>query len=385
MKYQNINALFLAGLVFTGCSGIQHSVSPRWMVCATDQRFTMTDGMNRIVENPKSGALTIMDVSGHPLKSVEYLENIPCSLVGPPTCVAITPDQKFALVASSQKLDPENPAKQIPDNKLVVIQLTPGAHKVVQILELGVQTSGVEISPDGTRALVTNRGEGTISLLAIVADGKVNLLGTFKVAESDSSLSYATFSPDGRKVLATLHKENSVILLALDDDRLSVIAKIKVDTGPYCIEFLPDGKYAAVAHTVSGTVMLLEVQDGQLRIVDTLPVGIIPEGLDISPDGNWMIVNCLDNSYWNPDMPGRRQGGMLVLLQKQKGVFVTVDVARAGRNPQAVAFTPDSRFVAVGSNGDHEITFFKVENNELNDTGIKVPCPGGPAALRISK
>jgi hypothetical protein len=110
----------------------------------------------------------------------------------------------------------------------------------------------------------------------------------------------------------------------------------------------------------------------------------MPEGLDISPDGNWLVASCLDNSYWKPKKLGRRAGGMLVLLQKQNGVFVTMDVARTGRNPQAVSFTPDSRFVAVGCNGDHEIAFFKLENDRLKPTEIRVPCPGGPAALRIA-
>ncbi len=385
MQCRDITVYFFIGLALTGCANANSSSEPKWMLCANDQRLSQMDGKNEMVDNPKAGALTIMDVSTFPPKSTEYLENVSCSMVGPPTCVAITSDQKYALVTAAQKIDPENTSAQMPDNKLTVIRLQPGAHRVIQVLTLGVQPSGVDISQDGRRALVANRGEGSISLLSVEPGGEVRLIDTFKVIDADSSLSHVVFSPNGLQVLATLHKENSVLLLALNNDQLSVTAKIKTDKGPYCIEFLPDGKHAAVAHTGAGSVMLLEVQEEQLKIVDTAPVGLIPEGLDISPDGNWMVVNCLDNSYWAPTQLGRRDTGMLVLLKKQKGVFVTVDVARVGKNPQAVSFTPDSKFVAVGSNGDHEITFFKLEKDELQPTGVKIPCPGGPATLRISK
>ena len=374
----------IAMLMLAGCSGRRAVHQPRWMVCANDQRFSMSDGLNRVAENPGSGSLTIMDVSGSPLRSVEYLEGVPCSLVGPPTCVAITPDQNYALVASAMKQDPENPAAQIPDNRLSVVRLLKGAHQVVQTLQLGKQPSGVDISPDGTRALVTNRGEGSLSLLSIDSGGAVRLTGTFPVAEAGSSLSHVAFSPDGSQALATLHSENAVLLLSLENDRPSVLSKLTVDKGPYAVEFLPDGRYAAVAHTSGGTVFLLEVHDGALKKVDASPVGLIPEGLDISPDGNWMAVNCLNNSYWAAETFGWREKGQLILMQKQHGVFVTVDVVPVGSNPQAVSFTPDSRYIAVGSNGDHQIEFFKVGNNRLKKTGVNVSCPGGPAALRIS-
>jgi len=45
------------------------------------------------------------------------------SVVGPPLSVAITPDESLALVASSSKLDPADPTKLVPDDRITVIDL----------------------------------------------------------------------------------------------------------------------------------------------------------------------------------------------------------------------------------------------------------------------
>ncbi|WP_432799935.1 YncE family protein [Poriferisphaera sp. WC338] len=369
-------------VVMIGCTGQPQVVEPLWLISANDQRFSMCE--NRIMDQPRPGSLIIMDVSGNPLRSVETLEDVSCSLIGPPTCVAITPNQKLALVAGSQKLDASEKSKQVPSQLLSVIKLEQGAHHVSQVLTLGNQVSGVEINRSGNRALVTNRADGSISLLAINDSDQVILLDTFQIADAKSSVSHAAFSPDGQKVLATLHKENKVYLLSLVSDQLTVVATIEVDHGPYCIEFLPSGQFAAVAHTGSGSIMLLEVKDNTLRLVDTIPVGITAEGLDISPDGEWMVVNCLDNSFMDETKLKSRKSGLLVLLQKQGQTFVTVDVVRTGRNPQAARFTHDSNYVAVGNNGDQNIVFYQIVNEKLHQTEIRLDCAGGPAAMRIS-
>ena len=368
-------------LILAGCTD---SHVPQWMICANDQRLTQVDGNVHVIENPKAGSLTIMDVSTFPPVSVETLENVPCSMIGPPTCVAITPDQKFALVVASQKVNPENLLKQIPDNKLTVVRLEKGNHKVIQTLELGNQAAGVEISPDGKRALVANRSDGSLSLLEIADDGTVSVLETFEVGEEKSFVSHAAFSPDGKYVLVTLQGNDEIALLSLENDRLKTVKKLSVGDGPYCIEFLPCGNFAVVANALDGSVMLLEVSPADVSVVDRIPVGIVVEGIDVSPDGKWLIANCLENNSVPQDHVRRRQTGMVVLLEKQQKTFVTVDVARVGRIPQAAAFTPDSRFVAIGSNEDQDIVFFEIKDGKLAPANVRIPCSGGPATLRTS-
>jgi hypothetical protein len=47
----------------------------------------------------------------------------PASVIGPPQSVAIARDESFALITGAFKVDPANPKKSVPDNKLTVVDL----------------------------------------------------------------------------------------------------------------------------------------------------------------------------------------------------------------------------------------------------------------------
>jgi len=373
--------------LLTGCQTLdrpQSNAAPRWMVCANDQRFTQVGGFPHVYENPKAGSLTVMDVSTFPPGSLARVESVPCSLFGPPTCVAVAPNQHYALVASAMTLDPVDSSKQIPDTRLSVVRLMPGPVEIIQQMELGQQPSGVEINRAGTRALVTNRADGSVSLLTLSVDGKVERLKTFSVAAPESSVSHAAFSPDGRRVLITLNKAGKVLFGSLENDELKVLQAIDSGDGPYCVEFTPDGQSAVVGNVYAGSLTVLQIGDREAKAVDTIPIGILAEGLDISPDGQWMVVNCLENTALKPEDPAYRKTAMIVLLQKQQQTFVVVDSIRTGGIPQAAVFTPDGRHVAVGVNAEQRIRFYRVADGTLRETGVAITCSGGPAAMRIA-
>lgn len=382
-----LSGLIIVSGMLAGCQtamSLKEAHPARWMVCANDQLYTQVNGDEHVYEKPGTGSLTIMDVSCVPPRSVIQLADVPGSLIGPPTSVAVTPDQRYALVTGAMKLNPANRKEQVPGNTLSVIRLAAGRSEIVQQLTLGRQPSGVEISRDGTRALAANRADGSVSLLSLSKDGRVDPLGTFQVAEAGSSVSHAAFSPDGHRVLVTLNKAKAVLFCSLEKDRLEVLQKIAAGDGPYCAEFTPDGKSAVIGNVYEGSLMVLEIGDRNAAVVDTVPVGILAEGVDISPDGNWMVVNCLENTNMKPGKPAHRNTAMVVLLQKQGQTFVVMDSIRVAGIPQSAVFTPDGRYVAVASNEEKSIRFYKLENGELRETAIEVKCSGGPAAMRIS-
>ncbi|QHI70345.1 Nramp family divalent metal transporter [Tichowtungia aerotolerans] len=360
------------------------STEPKWMVCVTDQRYTQVDGDEHVYEDAQAGALVTMDVSSVPPKSFQTLENVPASLIGPPVSVAVAPNQKFALVTGAMKVNPENSAEQIPDTVLSVVRLMPGAPEIIQQIELGLQPSGVEISRDGTRALVANRAAGSVSLLSLTPAGQAELLDTFAVAPPESSVSHAAFSPDGTRVLVTLNKAGKVLFCSLENDQMKVLQQVTCGDGPYCAEFAPDGKSAVIGNVYGGTLSLLKISDQTADVVDTIPVGILAEGIDISPDGLWLVVNCLENTNMTSDNPAHRESAMVVLFQKQGATFVTMDSIRVDGIPQAAVFTPDGQYVAVASNEKQAIRFYKLETAQLKETNIEVSTSGGPAAVRVS-
>jgi hypothetical protein len=91
-------------------------------VSSNDGKAVLVNGVNTVPANPADDTVTIIDLSVSPPKVIGELK-APSSVVGPPQNVAIAPDEAIALVASNMKLDPADPKKLVPDNRLSVIDL----------------------------------------------------------------------------------------------------------------------------------------------------------------------------------------------------------------------------------------------------------------------
>jgi hypothetical protein len=103
-------------------------------VSSNDGKAVLVNGANTVPPNPADDTVTIIDLGVSPPKVVGELK-APSSVVGPPQNVAIAPDESIALVASSMKLDPADPKKLVPDNRLSVIDLQAKPPAVIATLE----------------------------------------------------------------------------------------------------------------------------------------------------------------------------------------------------------------------------------------------------------
>src|SRR6266566_1056467 len=130
-------------------------------VSSNDGKAVLVNGVNTVPPNPADDTVTIIDLGASPPKVVGELK-APSSVVGPPQNVAIAPDESIALVSANMKLDPADPKKLVPDNRLSVIDLKAKPPAVIATLETGLGPSGISINRGGTLALVANRGEGTV-------------------------------------------------------------------------------------------------------------------------------------------------------------------------------------------------------------------------------
>jgi hypothetical protein len=91
-------------------------------VSSNDGRAVLVNGVSSISPTPIDDIVTIIDLSASPPKIIGEVK-APSSVVGPPQNVAVSPDESFALVAASMKLDPADPKKQVADHRLTVIDL----------------------------------------------------------------------------------------------------------------------------------------------------------------------------------------------------------------------------------------------------------------------
>ena len=113
--------------------------------------------------------MTIVDIGTDPANP-KIVANLPLmnSIFGPPTNLAITPNGQLALVANSMDWAADGAGwKSAPDNKLYVIDLTTNPPRLIDTVTVGKQPSGMSINRAGNLALIANRADNSISVLAI--------------------------------------------------------------------------------------------------------------------------------------------------------------------------------------------------------------------------
>ena len=152
-----VGALSLAALI-----SLSSGANGQLAVSANDGKAVLIDGVNSVPANPPRDTVTLIDLNAKPPKVVAEIE-VPASVIGPPLSVAVARDESFALVTAASKVDPADPKKTAPDDKLSVIDLKASPPKVSAQLQAGKGAAGVSINRAGTLALVANRSEGTVS------------------------------------------------------------------------------------------------------------------------------------------------------------------------------------------------------------------------------
>jgi DNA-binding beta-propeller fold protein YncE len=191
--------------------------SAQLAVSANDNKVVLVNGVSTIVQNPPPDTIAIIDLKQFPPKVLAEIE-VPVSVAGPPLSVALTPDESLALVTAAMKINPDDLTKQIPDNRLSVIDLKASPPKIIATLETGKGPAGLSINRQGNLALVANRAEGTVSVFGI--KGKdVTSLGTVKLGDEKTGVSHVAIAPDGKTAIVTRDGDSLISVLAIDGTR----------------------------------------------------------------------------------------------------------------------------------------------------------------------
>ena len=271
-----------------------------------------------------------------------------------------------------------------------MIDLKASPPKVAQQVQAGKGPNEVSVSPDGTLALVANRAEGSVSIFK-VADKRLEPAGKLDLANPKSFPSSLKFLPDGKSALLTRYGDNSIAVLDIDGTSVKLNER-KVVTGlsPYTMDVSHDGKLAAVGHMAGGgnggdidTVSLIDVSKRPFVAVETVAVPSSPEGLKFSPDGKFLAVGSIDHSTRAKENPFFHDHGKLWILAVQDKHLKPVAEAPIGRWSQGIAFSKDGRTILVESMIDHGMNVFRWEDGKLVPTGT-LDLHGAPAAIRTS-
>ncbi len=376
-----ILAILLALFLVAGTVNAQIAAS------ANDNKVVNINGKTTVVLNPPPDTVAIIDLKTSPPRVIAEVQ-VPVSVVGPPTSVAITPDEGLALVTAADKIDPADPTKRVPHNRLSVIDLKAAPPRVIATLETGKAPSGISINRQGTLALVSNRADGTVSVFTI--QGKtVTPAGTVEVGGPKAGGGHVAFTPDRKTALLTRDGDNRISVLAIDGTKVEhtkrdMIAGVR----PIALDIAPSGAFGVVG-TLGGqgdndTVSLIDLKAKPPRVVDTITVGQSAEGVKVSPDGSIIAVVLHNGSNRPKESPFFNPGGKVVLLRVTGSSLSKVTEAPIGHWSQGVAFSADGKTILVGNMVEKDYWVFEWDGSKLRDTGQRVKMSGGPAAIRTA-
>ena len=356
-------------------------------VSSNDGKVVLNNGTVAVPANPVDDTVTIIDLGVSPPKVIAEFK-APSSVVGPPQNVAVAPDESFALVAATMKLDPADPTKQVPDNRLSVIDLKANPPAVIATLEAGLGPSGTAINPAGTLALVANYREGTVSIFTI--SGKtLTAAGKIDFGDPKSGPAAISFTPDGKTALVTRDGDHRISILSIDGSTVTDTKRIM--TGghrPYAVQVSPKGDIAVIGNqgVNTGDVMPVNVVDlkGKApRIVNTVDVGQYVEGLAFSNDGNYLAVIPQNGSNLAPTHPFYNDHGLLVVFSVNGTTLTKVAEVDIGQWPQGVAWSRDGKTLLAQSMVDNALAVLSFDGKSLKVTG-QVKVTGGPDGIRTA-
>jgi DNA-binding beta-propeller fold protein YncE len=356
-------------------------------VSSNDGKVVLNDGVVSVPASPTDDTVTIINLGVSPPKVIAEFK-APSSVTGPPQNVAVAPDESIALVAATQKLDPADPKKQVPDNRLSVIDLKANPPAVIATLEAGVGPSGIAINPAGTLALVANYREGTVSVFTI--SGKtLTAAGKIDFGDPKAGPAAISFTPDGKTALVTRDGDHRISILAIDGTNVTDTKRFM--TGgfrPYAVQVSPKGDIAVIGNQGGNTgdimpVSVVDLKGKAPRIVNTVDVGQYIEGLAFSNDGNYLAVIPQNGSNIASSHPFYNDHGLLVVFSVKGTTLTKVAEAKIGRWPQGVAWSRDGKTLLAQSMVDKAIAVVSFDGKNLKVTG-QVKVGGGPDGIRTS-
>lgn len=363
--------------------------SAQFVLSANENTTVLVDGVQTTARNAPPDTVTVLEFAAGTLR-VRGEVRVPVSVVGPPSSIAIAPDRSIALVTSATKVDPADPTKTVPDDTVSVIDLRASPLTVLATLKAGAGASGVAINRAGTLALVANRIEGTVSVFA-VAGTRVSPVGKVDLAAPDSGPSGITFTPDGRTALVTRNNDSLISLLAVNGTAVTY-AKRDVGAGlkPYQIEVTAAGDLAVVGNIGAGqtgggvdVVSVLDLAAPGPRAVDHAVAGPTIEAIALSPDGRYVAAMVMNGSSSPKTSPLYNDYGLLKIFGLANKRLTPVADARIGHWCQGIVWSQDARTVVVGCMVEKALQVFDFDGARLAPKPA-VPVSGGSAALRAA-
>lgn len=125
-------------------------------------------------------------------------------------------------------------------------------------------------------------------------------------------------------------------------------------------------------------------KSGKHEILDKIEVGKVPMALSFSPDNKYLVVMCMEGTFFPEDHPNSTQESTLYLFSFESGTLKLLDThSSSAIFSSSISFQPDSlnfaisSFVSPDKKEFGEIQFYTIENESISDLPKKILTPRG--------
>jgi DNA-binding beta-propeller fold protein YncE len=260
-----------------------------------------------------------------------------------PVALALLPGERLALTAN----------EGADTGSLVDLP----AGRVLAEQPCGRRPCAVAVSPDGTRAAVSNLWSDSLTLLAVRGE-TLQALATVAVGAAPRGL---VFAPDGASLDAAVGDEVVQVSWATRQ----VTRRWPAPREPRQLALSRDGRRLAAASTRSAEVRIWDLENGRLLLERKIEDGFNLRGLAFTPDGQAVIcVHAVRRDF--PVARENIEAGWVIDSRLTRFALrpdatpaaaqMALDVrGKAVGDPDGVAFSPDGRVLAVCAAGTHEV------------------------------
>lgn len=154
----------------------------------------------------------------------------------------------------------------------------------------GSSNSLLDVSPDGSRLLVANADNGSVTVIDVATKKKLHEIAVGDKPEG------VTWIGNGPLAAVAVYREDRVLFVDAADGK--VVHKLPVPHEPYGIVSTRDGSRAYVTHEYPGSVT--EIDLGARKVLREIKVGNMVRGLALSPDEKRLYVT----EFYTADLHG---------------------------------------------------------------------------------
>lgn len=310
-----------------------------------------------LVSNEVGGSLSLVDTG-----SLEVVAEI--EVGRRPRGVRVAPGGRFAYVAlsGSPRCPPwmdEDECGEPDKTYDGIAEVDLGARELLRILPGGSDPETFDLTPDGTRMVVSNEDSDEASLVD-VPSGRI--IRTVPVGREPEGV---RISPDGTLAYVTGETDHDVTVLATSSGE--EIARIPVGERPRDAVFTRDGSRAYVSAEIAGTVSEIIVAEHRVERTFRLPEGSRSMGVALSPDDRMLYVTN-----------GRTR--TLSVLDLERGEIVAS--ADVGERPWGVAVSSDGTRIYTANGPSNDVSVIEASSLRII---ARIPVGESPWGVALTR